>query len=266
MNESINRDGNRRVEGKRLVYYNKNADRNHWEALWQEEMVSPQYFAQFLRGELKYFDRPFKRHLPESGIILEAGCGIGQWVVALRSRGYNCVGLDYVHESLERTNHVVGPLPFIASDVMALGLAEASFDAVISLGVVEHWREGPQALLREMRRILKPGGVLLVSVPYFQIFRQWRAQHGAYRDDVDGLDFYQYAFSKEEFVEILQELMFDVEAVYSYSQRKTLAEEFKWLKSLHPFLVKAIYKLSDSIPFINSEFGHMLMVVARKPM
>jgi len=51
-------------------------------------------------------------------------------------------------------------------DLRELGFRPGVFAAYISLGVVEHDPAGPDAILREAWRLLEPGGVLLLSVPY----------------------------------------------------------------------------------------------------
>jgi SAM-dependent methyltransferase len=143
-------------------------------------------------------------------------------------------------------------------------MAENVFDAIISLGVVEHRRAGPEPFLVEMNRILKPGGTLLISVPYFNPLRRWRAAHGAYQDDVGDLDFYQYAFTRTEFYRFLENAGFEIEKYYTYSQQNTLSQELHWLKKIPESLKKIILRISKYVPYVNSELGHMIMVVARK--
>lgn len=260
---AMNRDGNRRVENGRLVYYNRTADQDFWEGVWLNELTA-QYYAPFLAGKLYLFEKMFKLHLPRQGRILEAGCGTAQQVVALNANGYNCFGLDYAFHAMQRANQIAGPLRLVCGDVTALGLADGVFDAVISIGVVEHRREGPEPFLVEMRRILKPGGTMLISVPYFNPLRRWRAKRGAYQDDVSGLNFYQYAFTREEFCRILEEADFEIEATHSYAHQNTLNQELLWLKRIPPFLQRLVLRISKYVPYVNSEIGHMLMAVARK--
>src|SRR5207237_7521674 len=103
--------------------------------------------------------------LPEHGRVLEAGCGPAQYVVLLRRAGRAALGVDFTVEPLARCRREF-PVPLAAMDLRALGLAPGSVAAYVSLGVVEHDRDGPDAILREARRVLAPGGVLVLSVPY----------------------------------------------------------------------------------------------------
>lgn len=261
--KNINRDGNRTIEDGRLVYYYKQATREYWESKWFKE-ISKEYYEPYLAGKLAYFDKIFKRHLPKNGIILEAGCGTAQLVTALRANHYNCFGLDYAFKAMQKARQIVGGLELVCGDITTLGVANEKFDAIISIGVVEHRREGPEPFLQEMKRILKPQGILLISVPYFNDLRLWRARHGAYQDDVSGMDFYQYAFARREFCSILEANGYDVKATYSYAHQNTLSQELHWLKKIPAFFSKLIMRISKHIPYVNSDWGHMLMVVAGK--
>ena len=57
-----------------------------------------------------------------------------------------------------------GPLRAAAADVRALPFCDASFDAIYSMGTIEHFDETEQAV-REMARVLKPGGRAIIGVP-----------------------------------------------------------------------------------------------------
>jgi len=261
--QKVNRDDNRQVESGRLVYYNKKADIGFWEDVWSRDM-GLEYYKPFQSGKLYTFEKIFSRHLPKKGRILEAGCGTAQLVVALNARGYDCIGLDFATQALGKAQELAGPLKLFSSDLTALSLADTSFDAIISIGVVEHRREGPEPFLVEKYRILKDGGTLLISVPYFNSLRLGRAARGAYQDDVSGLDFYQYAFSREEFCRFLENSGFEVETTYSYAHQNTLTQELHWLNKSPEFMKKLILRISKYVPYVNSDLGHMLMVVARK--
>lgn len=259
-----NRDSNRRMEDGRMIYYQKTADQSFWEDVWAKD-VTLEYYKPFQAGRLHNFEKMFKYHLPKRGLILEAGCGTAQLVVALSANGYKCIGLDYALTAMRKAREIVGPLSLVSGDLTSICIADNKFDAVISIGVVEHRRSGPEVFLLEMIRILKPGGLLMISVPYINPLRRWRAQHGAYQDDVSGLDFYQYAFSREEFCRILRDNGYEIESTYSYAHQNTLTQELHWLNSMPNFIKKLILRISKHVPYVNSELGHMLMVVARKP-
>lgn len=106
-----------------------------------------------------------RAHLPDRGVLLDAGCGSGQTMEWFRTTypGWRTVGVDLAREGL-RTAQLVGSGPVLGGSVLALPLPDASVDAIISLDVLQHLplAGGDAEALREFRRVLRPGGWLLV--------------------------------------------------------------------------------------------------------
>ena len=99
------------------------------------------------------------------GRVLDWGCGAGQVTALLRSRGLDVTAYDYRDDV---DGPVVQPLPHfpevqahLSSEPVALPFGEASFDAVLSCGVLEHVQD-PDGSLDELKRVLAPGGTLYV--------------------------------------------------------------------------------------------------------
>ena len=93
--------------------------------------------------------RYFLEYLPKDAPILEAGCGLGAWVIFLGERGYDIVGIDHDPNVIKRVKSWKPSLNVQYGDVTSLPFGDESFGAVISLGVVEHFEEGwAKALLR----------------------------------------------------------------------------------------------------------------------
>ena len=98
--------------------------------------------------------------------ILDAGCGPGTITVGLAQLfpASEIVGIDPDAGRLERAkkhaaDQCVTNVRFEQADIFALPFPDASFDAALTHAVLEHLKE-PVAALRELRRVLKPGGVL----------------------------------------------------------------------------------------------------------
>ncbi|MBA7612770.1 Ubiquinone biosynthesis O-methyltransferase [subsurface metagenome] len=121
--------------------------------------------------KLRNIDSVFESILP-NGKILEAGCGEGGWVIHLRRKGYEVIGVDISSEDLRNARRYDTTIPLLTSDIAKLPFMDRSFEAVICLGVVEHYEDGPLDLLKEMYRVLEPKGLLLLTVPYENLLRK----------------------------------------------------------------------------------------------
>jgi SAM-dependent methyltransferase len=99
-------------------------------------------------------------------LILEAGCGLGIEVVYLRGAGYRVIGIDYAENALMQLNAYRPGHLLSAGDVHQLPCPDGVFGAYLSFGVLEHFDFGPGPALREANRVLRPGGLLVLTVPY----------------------------------------------------------------------------------------------------
>ncbi len=163
----------------------------------------------------------FLDHLPKDAPVLDAGCGLARWVIYLRHRGYRVFGVDRAHAALVQAAHFEGPTPLFTADTQVLPVRDEALGGIISLGVVEHVPSGPVPSLRELRRVLRPGGVALVAVPYNNPWRRALINHlRRFRDRQKRraglkLDFAEYRFSARELTGFLEEAGFEVLSVHA---------------------------------------------------
>ncbi len=102
--------------------------------------------------------------LPARARILDAGCGSGRNMVELARHGI-VTGVELSQTSVDLARErKVGEV--IAGSVLEMPFAADSFDLAVSLDVIEHLEDDLGAL-REMRRMVAPGGALLVTVPAY---------------------------------------------------------------------------------------------------
>jgi ubiquinone/menaquinone biosynthesis C-methylase UbiE len=100
------------------------------------------------------------------GRVLDWGCGYGQMTALLRDRGLDVASFEWRGDApptsgdvvLERYPDVTAQ---VSSDPVKLPYPDASFDAALSVGVLEHVQD-PDGSLAELARVLKPGGRLYV--------------------------------------------------------------------------------------------------------
>jgi SAM-dependent methyltransferase len=162
--------------------------------------------------------------LPAEGLVLEAGCGLGQYVLLLRERGWRVVGVDWSHSALQACRGAAAA-PVAAMELRALAARDGAFAAYVSLGVVEHDPAGPDAILAEAARVLERGGTALVSVPYLNGVRRLTSPYIAYRNRAiarSGGRFYQFAFSRAELVSALERHGFAVRGLHPYDPGRLL--------------------------------------------
>ena len=108
-----------------------------------------------------------KNWLPPNAELLDIGCSAGYHVRHLARKARRVVAIDVDRVALEVARRRVksSRVTFLHYDGDSLPFADASFDSVSMLDVLEHVRDR-QALVAEIVRVLRPGGTWTVTVPY----------------------------------------------------------------------------------------------------
>lgn len=227
-------------ETEELLESSKNAEKDH---------LSP-FFK-------KYFPKPPKK-------ILEGGCGIGKYVIAYRRAGYDMVGVDFSSDTIRRIKKEAGKdFPVYEADITALPFDDGYFDCYYSGGVIEHFEEGPDKPLKEARRVIKKGGILLAAVPYVNLLRRFYFLIFSVKKEKDllqkkvekcqyepgllkGYNFCEYIFDANTLTPYFKAEGFHIE--------KTYPTDFLWGEvglSLHKFIIKQHNKQPANINAMN---------------
>ncbi|OGP59751.1 MAG: hypothetical protein A2V67_03095 [Deltaproteobacteria bacterium RBG_13_61_14] len=109
--------------------------------------------------------------------VLDAGCGAGRHCFEAFRRGSLICGMDYARPEVEKVMYSFvaaseedrrqgGQWAVLRGDVLSLPFADNLFDRIICAEVLEHLHEDLRAIA-ELKRVLKPGGRLAVTVPTF---------------------------------------------------------------------------------------------------
>ncbi len=236
----------------------------HWHQLTDKELRHALRPTKYIWPSLR---RILLKWLPKEGVVLDAGCGIGHMVQRLRSNGLSCIGLDYAVPSLIRSKSICPDLLFIGGDLMNLPFADDIFAGILSIGVLEHFEHGPGVPLREISRVLKPGGVVCLSVPFEN---KWRRNIPTISENEAvsrGLEFYQLYFKPSDLrIEVEKVGLSWLDTFSMYDVFKGFYEHTRWFKKITRLIPKSKYWsfLLDYIPILSEIGGHMIVVVAVK--
>jgi SAM-dependent methyltransferase len=158
-------------------------------------------------------------HLPRTSPVIEAGCGLGAWVIYLSRLGYDIEGIDHNPDVIARVSNHTKSARVRLSDIRHLPYPDKYAGAMISLGVVEHFEDGCADALREANRVLKEGGLLFLTVPLNNVFRRLVTNPlrsiylMALRAAGRNVSFMEYHYSRDEVLALLRSHGFEPELV-----------------------------------------------------
>jgi len=202
-----------------------------------------------------------KRYVRRSSRMLDAGCGFGEWVEFLNRSGYMAEGLDYSEELITRLKRQYPQRVWTRGTTQDMPYTRASFDGLISWGVIEHDPDGPARQLREFSRVLKPGGRAVITVPYdSEAMRRASALQFP-----SGGKFFQFFFSPDELCEIVANNGFQVLAagpVREVSAALVMPKIYADSRGKHP-ACRAMGLLLRLVPFVPGPAGMVYVVCQR---
>lgn len=219
---------------------------------------------------------PIKKKLvplpPSGNKILDIGCGNGEYLLNLREIGWDVYGCELSKSGAAAAKR--SGLRVVQGSVFDAHYPDAFFDAIRLEQVFEHIHQ-PDSLLAEIRRILKPAGLLIIGVPHgeslsFQIFgRHW---------GLLGVPFHLFQYSSGTLQKVLSRNGFQV---LEFKYLPTLP---CWLWSINNFLSErldreegfldsrlfrwacrsAVFPAVRLLYLLRPAWAEMIQVVARK--
>jgi len=133
-----------------------------WAACYADP--EPTLSSQHLISRQRFALEMVEAAMPPSSRILEAGCGAGVMAAKLIKRGYAVWGIDLAEPMIRHARQLCESDPFGVGDIEHIPFPDNTFDVVVSLGVIEYLESDEQAL-REVWRVLRPGGRAVIAIP-----------------------------------------------------------------------------------------------------
>lgn len=124
--------------------------------------------ARFLEARLRQMLPLFRRTIRPGMRVLDVGCGSGVYLQLLLQMGASVTGVDYSKQMLDLARPRLAAFPergaLLLGDAQHLMFKDASFDAVLAVGLLDYLPDTDGALA-ELVRVAKPGARLIVTIP-----------------------------------------------------------------------------------------------------
>ena len=180
-----------------------------WEEIWDQSSIELELEAvRYARAQ--EIIRAYLPFLAKEDLHLEAGSGLSAVVISLRELGYQVHGLDYAQNALRDSRRFDATLPLTAGDVHRLPYRDDCFGSYLSFGVLEHFEHGMLPALKEARRVVEPGGVLVLTIP----ISQCRISGGSIQAPANGRRsahheaFYESVYTRRQLIDIVSQAGF----------------------------------------------------------
>ncbi len=220
----------------------------------------------------------------QDSAVLEGGCGLGKFLFFLREKEYtNLIGVDFTDKPLQIIKQRDPIIDVRKGDVNKLPIKDDSIDLYLSMGVIEHFEEGPQRALMEAFRVLKINGTLIVAVPYQNLYRGTFRKYFTmpllkiFKPSFRNRNrvFYQYYYSRKDLEKFINQSGFEIVDWFYYDQYHTKSQrigiclEFPFTKAKNgkPYGVNFIGKIIAFFSELISKgiFSSSIAFIVKKP-
>lgn len=158
---------------------NVETHKESWESIWKRQNIISGAVNSGRSFYNSFFTRLFRKHVTKDSSLLELGCGTSTLTLSFAPELRELIGLDISPESV-RISRELAQAKGVTNATFVLGNCldvpyKDRFDLVWSQGLMEHF-DDPVAVAREHFKAVKPGGTVLISVPYrWSYFTLWYA-------------------------------------------------------------------------------------------
>lgn len=103
---------------------------------------------------------------------LDAGCGVGGWLLFLKEKGYHVEGFDEAARIVRAITEYDPDVEVKQGSMTAMPYPDGSFDGVLTIGSLDHQEDGLDQVFTELKRVLKPQGIIFIEVPLLNSLRR----------------------------------------------------------------------------------------------
>ncbi|HNX90592.1 MAG TPA: methyltransferase domain-containing protein [Candidatus Omnitrophota bacterium] len=249
--------------------------REAWGENWRDISID-RVMEIFDYTRVKRLLETIRAELPEKGKILEGGCGLGPWLIKLRSLGYDIEGVDYDESSVGKIRAFDSSISVSVANIEQMPFPDRYFSVYLSFGVLEHFYEGPEKAVREAWRVLEDGGKFIIFLPHMNFLLAVRFPFEKMKKNVfirrilgkkEKNFYYEKYFNRREISGILRKNGFDIENIrpvdhiFSFVQFSAIFRD----KNTYDGENRIAVKISDSLKglFPWGTAGSM-MIIAKK--
>lgn len=244
--------------------------RHDMQEIW-DRTLAPQIWSQY-HNQLDLYLALAGRSVSK---VLDVGCAQGTLALLLAESGHSVTAVDIRPQFLDyaRSRHTHGDIRFLAANALEDDLPQG-FDLVFANQIIEHLVH-PVELLQRLKRLLRPGGRVVVTTPNGHYLKnplpsyrelgdpeQW--EHLQFSADGDG---HFFAYRKEELREFFRQSGFEDIRVSVFETPFINGHmKLRYLHGLVPHaLLRGLDRLVLAVPGLRDKLTHQLMVVARRP-
>jgi SAM-dependent methyltransferase len=254
----------------RLIFAGQSATAEFWARRWQETNLK-----QVIERDSRYpFFADLTNHFLPAGPqvkVLDGGCGQGSVVLSLQRAGYDAYGVDYAADTVTAVTQLYPQLNLLVADANHLPFSNASFAGYWSLGVIEHYWDGYQSLVKEMYRVLQHGGWLFLTFPYVSPLRSLKARLNLYPqwgESKSPDNFYQFALNYSSVIKDITAAGFVLRYHQTHDGLKGLKEEIPGARAVHTWASKNSTPIRQGIEMVAQAVtpwcGHIRVCVFQK--
>ena len=196
-----------------ITVYAEQKVEEFWDQIWTQQKIQGELHAVNVFHILK---RLLEKNLDKNKKNLEAGCGLGRYLIYFTRQGYDMDGLDYSQPCIDALKKFDSSLQVKLGDVQELPYPDQSYDTYVSIGVLEHIKNGPQKALKEASRVIKPGGKLFITGPFFKqnMFGKLERILKPANFDPKGREFLEYHYTIKEMSKYIEQAGFKIKKTY----------------------------------------------------